>query len=664
MDLHRFRLVGLLLLLVMCISMLVAHFYVIQVEESEKWNKVARRQHYFLIQEPALRGTFFSNHTVKKDHPEKPQKLVVEIEKFHLHIDPQSLPQEYKKEVEEQLGEMLALAPAEKPSFSSHFHKKSRNRKLAAWLDKDKQEEILQWWRPFAKQNKIPHNALFFVSDYQRSYPFGGMLGQLLQTTRTQRDEISDQPIPTGGLELYFDAYLRGRPGKRRLMRSPRNSFETGEVIESPVKGADIYLTINHYLQAIVEDEIEKGVKKFNAKGGRAIMMDPKTGEILAIAHYPFFIPSAYQTYFNDSELMRHVELGAATDAIEFGSVLKPFTVCVAIMANEEMQARGEPPLFDFEEKMGTSNGRFPGRSRPLVDTRLHHFMNLQIAIQKSGNIYLARLVEKIISKLGSPWYREILQDRLGFGKRTGIEFPTESPGMLPAIGKRYPNGALEWSVSTPFSLSMGYNLQLNALQLVRAYAVLANGGFLVQPTFVRRIVGTSETGEEVVFLDNTLPERTQSFPRVFNKNVIDQVVDTIKFTTKPGGSAPKGEIYGYTEAGKTGTAKMVVNGVYTDRYRASFVGFAPVSNPAFVLYVMLDEPTFGYLRGIGKTNHGGTVSAPVFSKIAKRALAYLGVALDDPYGYPNGDPRADLSKADWVVEAKNLQQIYDTWNK
>lgn len=664
MNAHRFRLVSLLLFLVLCISLLVARFYVIQVEEGEKWRKIARRQHYFIVQEPASRGTFYANDTVKQDHPAKPQKFVVEIEKFHLHVDPQSLPKEFKNEISQKLLKLLGLPSNEKAAFSRQFHKKSRNRKLAAWLDKEKQDEILEWWRPYSKQNKIPHNALFFVTDYQRSYPFGSMLGQLLHTTRSQRDEISDHPVPTGGLELYFDAYLRGRPGKRRLMRSPRNSFETGEVIEAPVKGADIYLTVNHYLQAILEDEIEKGVKKFNAKGGRAIMMNPKTGEILAIAHYPFFNPSAYQSYFNNPELMPHVELGLATDAIEFGSVLKPFTVCAAIMANELMQAKGEPPLFDFNEKMPTSSGKFPGRSRPLVDTSLHHYMNLNMAVQKSGNIYFARLVEKIIPKLGAAWYRDFLHNRLGFGKRTGIEFPTESPGMLPAIGKRYRNGAYEWSTSTPFSLSMGYNLQLNAIQLVRAYCILANGGFLVQPTFIRRIVGTSEKGNEVVFLDNTLPERVQSFPRVLSKKVVDDVVKTIKFTTKPRGSAPKAEIYGYTEAGKTGTAKMVVKGVYVDRYRASFIGFAPVSDPAFVLYVMIDEPTFGYTRGIGKTNHGGTAAAPVFSKIAKRALAYLGVALDDPYGYPIGDPRADLSKADWIEEAKNLQQLYDTWNK
>lgn len=664
MNGYRFRLVSLLLFLLLCISLLVARFYFIQIGEKEQWRKIARRQHYFLVREPALRGTFFSNDTVKKDHPTTPQKFVVEIEKFHLHVDLQSFSAEVKEEVKENLLRLLQLPSNEKAAFSRQFQRKSRNRKLAAWLEKEKQEEILEWWRPFSKKNKIPHNALFFVTDFQRSYPFGSMLGQLLHTTRSQRDEISDQPVPTGGLELYFDSYLRGRPGKRRLMRSPRNSFETGEVIETPIRGADVYLTINHYLQAIVEDELEKGVKKFNAKGGRAVMMNPKTGEILAIAHYPFFNPSAYQTYFNDAALMPHVELGVATDAIEFGSVLKPFTVCAAIMANEEVQGRGEPPLFNFEEKMATSNGKFPGRSRPLVDTRLHHYMNLQMAIQKSGNIYLARLMEKVVSKLSPAWYRDFLHDRLGFGKRTGIEFPTESPGLLPAIGKRYANGALEWSTSTPFSLAMGYNMQLNALQLVRAYAILANGGFLVTPTFVRRIVGTSPEGEEVIFLDNTLPERVQSFPQVLSKNVVDEVVKAIKFTTKPGGSAPKAEVYGYTEAGKTGTAKMVFKGVYTDRYRASFIGFAPVSDPAFVLYVLMDEPTFGYIRGIGKTNHGGTVAAPVFSKIAKRALAYLGVALDDPYGYPNGDPRSDLSKADWIVEAAHLQQTYDTWNK
>ncbi len=643
-------------------SLLLARFYLLQIEENEKWLRIARRQHYFIIQEPAPRGVFYSNPSLRKNHPTEPRSFVIDIEKFHLHIDPQSLPVQVKSEMAIALSDLLELPKARKIVLANQFHKKSRNRKLFMWLDKDRQEAILAWWRPFAKKNKIPHNALFFVADYQRSYPFGHLLGQFLHTIRGCKDE--SQVMATGGGELYFNAYLKGTPGKRRLMRSPRNSFETGEVIETPIKGADVYLTIDHNLQAIVEEELERAVKKSKAKAGRAVMMNPKNGEILAIAHYPFFDPTNYQAYFNDLHLLEQTQFGAVSDALEPGSVMKPFTVCAALLANEELKARGEKPFYDPLEKMATSNGRFAGRSKPLVDTTLHRYLNLWMAMQKSSNIYMARLAEKIVTTLGSQWYRAVLQQKFGFGKRTGIEFPSETPGVLPVIGKRHPNGALEWSASTPFSLAMGYNLQANAIQLLRAYSVLANGGFLVKPTFIRRIVGSGNDGKEIVLLDNTTQERINSFPRVLSKDIVDVVVKAMKYTTKPGGSASKAEINGFTEAGKTSTTKKNVNGVYVDTYRASFVGFAPVSDPAFVIFVMMDEPAYGYVPGIGKTHHGGTSTAPVFAKIAKRSLAYLVVAPDDPCGYPNGDPRGDRAKADWVIESKNLQQQYIEWNK
>ena len=172
------------------------------------------------------------------------------------------------------------------------------------WLDEETHRSVLQWWQGFAREHKIPRNALFFVKDYQRSYPYGKLLGQVLHTIQNQKDEKTDQALPTGGLELYFNSYLQGKNGKRRLMRSPRNSLETGEVIAYPEHGADIYLTINPYLQAIAEEEIERGVKKSKGKAGWAAMMDPRTGEILALAQYPSFTPPDYQNYFNDPHLI------------------------------------------------------------------------------------------------------------------------------------------------------------------------------------------------------------------------------------------------------------------------------------------------------------------------------------------------------------------------
>ena len=660
----RKRLVIVAFVIFALFSLLIAQFYRIQIIEGDKWTREAGRQHYFIVKEPFHRGRFISNTTIKRGHPEIPQSFVVDIQKFHLYIDPDSIPEENRDQISDKLMSMLDLSLEETRQFREQFDRKSRSRKLAMWLEADDREAILEWWNPYAREYGIPRNAVFFISDYQRSYPFGKLLGQVLHTIQNAKDENTHQAVPTGGLELYFDHFLQGRQGKRRLMRSPRNSLEMGEVIALPEHGADIYLTINHCLQAIAEEEIEKGVKKSKAKGGWAVMMDPRTGEILAMAQYPFFYPPDYQHYFNDASMIEHTKIKAITDASEPGSVVKPFTLATALYANEVLKQKGEKPLFDPLEKVATSNGRFPGRSKSLTDTHLHNYLNMEMALQKSANIYMARLVEKIINRFGNDWYRNILLEKYGFGVKTNIELPSETKGVLPTPGKKHPNGALEWSTSTPFSLAIGYNLQLNTLQLLRAHSILANGGFLVEPTIVRKILKSKPDGTQEVLLDNTLPERTESFPRVLSPEIVKQVVNAMKYTTKPGGTARRADVWGYTEAGKTSTSKKSINGIYSETaYHAKFIGFTPVNNPALVLIVSLDEPEYGFIPGVGKNHHGGTCAAPVFREIAKRSLEYLGVPPDDPFGYPIGDPRFDAKKADWMPETRRLQEMYEKWN-
>ncbi|MCE2983948.1 MAG: penicillin-binding protein 2, partial [Parachlamydia sp.] len=600
----------------------------------------------------------------KKGHPARPQPFAIDVPKFHLYLDPESIPHSRKSQVAQQLLAMLDLTLLEKMHFESNFIKKSRSRKLASWLDKEAHKKVLDWWLPFAREHKIPRNALFFIKDYQRSYPFGKLLGNVLHTIRNQKDEITHQANPTGGLELYYNSLLQGRQGKRRLMRSPRNSLETGEVITVPADGADIYLSINPCLQAIAEEEVEKGVKKAKAKCGWAAMMDPKTGEILAIAQYPSFYPQDYQKYFNDPALIEHTKVKAVTDANEPGSVMKPLTVALALKGNHVLSQKGELPLFQTEDKIGTSDGRFPGRSKPITDTSMHYYLNMDMAMQKSSNIYMGRLAQKIVGRLGNDWYRRQLHQLFGLGQKTHIELPAESMGVLPTPGKLHANGVLEWSVPTPFSLAMGYNMQVTSIQILRAYAVLANGGYLVQPTLVRKIVRKRE-GEEEILVDNTKPERLLDFPKVLEDEIVKRVVESMRYVTKPGGTATKADVPGYTEVGKTSTTKKIVNGCYSEKnYVATFAGFTPASNPAFILVVSMDEPEYGYTQGVGKNHNGGNCTALVSREISKRALEYLGIPPDDPFGYPYGDPRSKPQKSAWMEETRKLQENYNKWNK
>jgi cell division protein FtsI (penicillin-binding protein 3) len=199
---------------------------------------------------------------------------------------------------------------------------------------------------------------------------------------------------------------------------------------------------------------------------------------------------------------------------------------------------------------------------------------------------------------------------------------------------------------------------------MLRAHAVIANGGYLVSPTLIKKVEKKHSDGRCEILLDHTQPERVASFPKVLDEEITKQVRKAMQFVTKPGGGAVAAEIWGYTEAGKTGTTMKLVGGHYTESgHVASFVGFAPVNNPALVLVIGLDEPAVGFVPGKGLNHMGSTCAAPIFRDIARRSLEYMGVPPDDPGGYPKRDPRHDPNQADCLQEAEELRKLYELWN-
>ena len=263
---------------------LFLQFFKLQVLENEKWEKTAVGQHYFTVETPAKRGTIYASPRFGEPLP-----LSVDVEVFDLYADPKVIPKEKREEIVLSLASIVGLNDQEIKNIRTHLAKKSRRRKLLTWLEDETKQEILKWWNGFAKQSKLSRNALFFESNFKRIHPSGSMLGQVLHTVRHLRDEKSRKAEPTGGLELSFNDYLEGRGGERRYLRSPLNTFEIGETLKEPVPGGDLYLTIHPTLQAIAEEEVEFGVKRCDAKRGWSIILEPKTGRILALAQYPFF---------------------------------------------------------------------------------------------------------------------------------------------------------------------------------------------------------------------------------------------------------------------------------------------------------------------------------------------------------------------------------------
>lgn len=641
----RKRLCLIAVLLSICFCLLIVRFYQIQIIQGSKWAALALKQHQHIVKEPCMRGSFYSNTSIKRGHPGEKQPFVVDVLKFHLFIDPDSIPEEIKPKMAKTLLSMLS-----NPEKEGEFYKKSRSRKIASWLSQEKRVEIETWWSQFSRKEKVVRNAIYFTSEYKRSYPFGSMLGAVLHTVQ------EDQKSPTGGLEMLLNPYLTGKEGKRLILRSPHRPLDTGKVLIEPENGADVYLTINHCLQAIVESELQKGVKAVNGDGGWAVMMDPYTGEILALAQTPHFDPSNYSDYYNNPNLTELTKVKALTDCFEPGSIFKSITIAVCLKANEELAKRGKGPLFTPDEKVPCSSGWFPGRSTPLKDGRVHSFLNMEMAMQKSSNIYMGRIIQRVVEVLGDEWYRKTLSEVFGFGKKTGIELPAESIGLLPTPGKLHPNGKLEWSLPTPYSLAMGHNILCSSMQLVRAYAILANGGLDVQPHLIRKIEKNGKT-----LIDNS---HYFANKQVLSPGITRQVVRAMKFVVKEGGTSKLADIPGYTEAGKSGTAEKIIDGIYSKEHNiSSFIGFAPAHHPRFVLIVSIDDPEKKTVPGVGRQQFGGICAAPVFREIATRVLQYLGETPDDPYGFNPGDPRRDPMRADWALEMENLKRLYEQWN-
>jgi cell division protein FtsI (penicillin-binding protein 3) len=659
----RKRLVIVAVFLCILFSLLIFRFYFIQIVEGEKWTKMALAQHQTVLIEPFKRGAFYSNTSLTPGHAEDEQPFVIDVPKFHLFIDPDSIPLESRSRMADELFRQIGFNAESSKKMRPEFDRKSRCRKICMWLDRQQRDQIQLWWNAFATKEKIVRNALFFTSDYKRSYPFGTLLGSVLHTVQEEKDPNTFQSLPTGGLEMVLNSYLKGKLGKRLIVRSPRHPLDTGTMLEDPENGADVYLTINHYLQAIAEAELAKGVQEAKAVGGWAVMMDPKNGEILALAQIPPFNPARYADYFNDPKLQELTRVKAVSDCFEPGSIFKPITLAICFKANEELKKQGKKPLFSPEEKIATSNGMFPGRSTPLKDGRVHRFLNMDLGLQKSSNVYMARLIQRVIEKMGDRWYRNALEETFGFGQKTNIELPAENQGLLPTPGKLHPNGKLEWSLPTPYSLAIGHNILINSIQMVRAYAAIANGGTLVQPHIIRKIVRKKVDGTQEIIIDRTgalMPQGKQ----VLDPAVAERIVRGMKFVTKEGGTSKRADVMGYTEAGKSGTSEKVIAGTYSKQHHiSSFLGFVPAKNPRFVLLVSLDDPELKYIAGVGKQQHGGVCSAPIFRQISERSLQYLGIEPDDPFGYPPGDPRRNSQKADWTAEVEALKKIYLQWN-
>jgi len=414
----------------------------------------------------------------------------------------------------------------------------------------------------------------------RRYYPQGQLAGQVIGFVGRDSEGLE-------GLELQYNDYIRGETGSSVAERDAlgRRVLVQGISGVQIPPGGDIHLTLDTSIQHLAEKELETAIAKYRAKAGVAIAMDPRTGEVLAMANFPTFNPNNFSR-----QSSQHRRNRAVTDAYEPGSTFKTILAAAAL----------EEGVVEKEDLFFCENGKFPYAGRIVHDTHPYGWLPFYKILQVSSNIGFTKVADKLKKQR---FFKYI--EKFGFGQLTGVDMPGEVAGMV-----RRPQ---EWSAIDLATHAFGQGISATPIQMVTAYAAIANGGFLMRPYVVRRVV--SPQGQ--IMLEN----RPHVVRRVISDKTARLLAAMLKGVTNEGGTGLLANVEGFEVAGKTGTAQKadLIHGGYAARKRvASFIGFVPAEEPRLVLMVLVDEPE--------KSVYGGVVAAPVFRNIARGALRHFGV--------------------------------------
>jgi cell division protein FtsI/penicillin-binding protein 2 len=423
-----------------------------------------------------------------------------------------------------------------------------------------------------AKIEKLKIEGIGQLPDSRRVYPQGDMAGQVIGVLGSENQGLT-------GLEAGEQSVLAGTDGERQIVRDALGDPIRLETVKPAEDGEDVQLTIDPVIQQKAEEVLAGVGETYSPKGATAIVVDPRTSEVLAMANWPPVNPAEFEGASNE-ELMNQ----ATGLNYEPGSTFKAFTVAAAL-----------------EEKLVTPSTEFTlpptiqvaDRTIKDAEERGTETMSVEQILARSSNVGAVTIGLEVGATKFSKWI-----ERFGFGKQTGIQFPNEERGIVPKLS--------QYSGSTMGNLPMGQGLAVTPMQMVAGYTAIADDGILRPPQLIKRI------GEEKVHE----PQGKQ----VIKPQTAAEIREMLEGVLAPGGTASEVSVPGYTLAGKTGTAQVAENGGYSEtKYIASFIGFAPAQNPQLLAAVIVDQPQ-------GEI-YGGSVAAPAFGKIAEFALPYLGIA-------------------------------------
>ncbi len=418
--------------------------------------------------------------------------------------------------------------------------------------------------------------GVYLQREYHRYYPAGEVVSHLVGFT-----DIDDRGQE--GLELVYEDWLKAQPGKRRVIRNRKGAVvEEIAQVKRARSGNDLTSSIDMRLQYIAYRSLARAIKYHAAKSGSAVLLDVRTGEILAMVNQPSYNPN--QRKNQRAELRRK---RALRDVLESGSVIKHVTLAAAI----------ERGLYNRKSRIDTAPGWFMVEGHTVKDIRNYGELDLAGILRKSSNVGAAHIA---LSMQGKDLWQAFKD--YGFGEPVGVSFPAESAGYL----RHY----MDWQPLDHATMGFGYGLSVSITQLARGYAVIANGGKQNDLSLIKK------EPQEV--------QENQIARNVMKPSTAAMMMEMLEQVVAPGGTANQAAVSGYRIAGKTGTAKKSIDGGYQkDDYIAVFAGIAPASNPRLVMAVMIDEPTQnGY--------YGGTVAAPVFQEVMANALRILDIAPDD----------------------------------
>jgi len=416
--------------------------------------------------------------------------------------------------------------------------------------------------------------GLGFIREEKRFYPQGSLFCHILGGVNVDNKGIE-------GIELFYDSLLKGKDGLVEILRdAASNNLIISSSILNPEDGCGLTLTLDAQIQYWVKEYLQETIEKFGASAGSVVVMDPRNGEILAMANYPVF--DSNELAHAASDVVRN---RAVTDIFEPGSVFKAVTLVAAL----------DSEAFKEEDEFFCEQGAFKIPGSTLHDWKPYGQLTFRGVFKKSSNIGVA----KIASSLGKEaLYRYI--KKLGFAQKTGVDIGGEAKGFLKVPDR--------WSRTSAFIIPIGQEVGVTAIQLASAFSIIANGGYALEPHLLKK--SSCQGGF------HNQPSRKKK--RVISRRTSDRA-KAILVEVVAEGTGRRAQVVGLDVGGKTGTAQKYdpqIKRYSPHRYRASFVGFLPKDEPKLVICVTIDEPR--------KSHFGGVVAAPLFKKIAERTIQYL----------------------------------------